>query len=260
MTNDENVSEQQVPQAEAARPADSSDAARPGLVAGPLRMGIAGLLAGLVAWQLIHWTCPFFAEPIVEEEDANAPTEIDQETTGIVFSEINRKNTAAAGLLLGGLAALIFGVVEGVSQGRVLRAMAITCFSIASGACLGAVGGYCAMTFQWSYWFDPSMTPMKRELGIQGIFWLPMAAGVGLGIALYAGRVSAGLAALVQTVLGAVLFVIIYVPLAGLAFPTDYAESAIPYSSVNTAVWSVLAFGLMGLMLGLARARQKKAA
>lgn len=259
MTNEENVNEQEAPEAEAAQPAGSSDAARPGLVAGPLRMGIAGLLTGLLAWQLVYWTNPIFAEPIVEQENPVTPSENDQKKMGIVRFETNRKNAAATGLLLGGLAALIFGLVEGISQGRALRAMAITCVSVVLGACLGAVGGYCAMTFQWNYWFDPSLTPMKRELGIQGIFWLPMAAGVGLGIALYAGRVGLGLGALVQTILGAVLFVIVYVPLAGLAFPTDYAESAIPYSSMNVAVWTVLALGLMGLMLGLARPRQKKA-
>ena len=92
MTNEETDREQGVSEPTSAPPEDRSDAASPGLVAGPLRMGIAGVLAGLIAWQLIHWAFPFFAEPLVQQENPEAPTARDQERMGIVRDATNRKN------------------------------------------------------------------------------------------------------------------------------------------------------------------------
>lgn len=231
---------------------------QPGLVAGPLRMGIVGLLMGMIAWQLIHWTYPYFEIPEVQMANPDSPTEEEQRQMGLARFETGRKDVTVTGLILGGLAALLFALVEGISRGGALSTIAITGISVVLGASLGAVGGYCSMTFQRAYWFDPSLTAMTREIGIQAIFWIAMATGVGLGVALYARRVSLVLGALAQTILGAALFVIVYVPLAGLVFPTDSGERTIPYFSANTAVWALLAFGIMGLMLGLARVRQKK--
>lgn len=264
MTGEELDCEQEtsepVPESSGEASDTNSDADSAGLVAGPLRMGIAGLLAGLIAWQVIHWTFPFFPEPIVQQENPEAPTDRDQERMGIVRDATNRKNAAAAGVLLGALAALLFAAVEGFSQGRIQRTLAITVATILLAACLGGIGGYCSMKFQREYWFHPSFTPMTRELCLQGILWLAIATGIGVGMGIYARRTSLLLGTLLQTILGAVLFVIIYVPLAGVLFPTDYAESTVPESSANIAVWAALALGLMGLMLGMARGASKKPA
>jgi hypothetical protein len=229
-----------------------------GLVAGPLRTGIAGLTMGLIAWQLIHWTYPYFEVPEAQAANPSSPTEEELTQMGLAHFETIRKDATVTGLILGGLAGLLFALVEGISQGGMLRTLAITGISAVLGTCMGALGGFFSMTFQWTYRFDPSLSAMMREIGIQGIFWIAMAAGVGLGVAPYARRVTLVLSALAHTILGAVLFAIVYVPLAGLVFPTDRGEKAVPYSSANVAVWALLAFGIMGLMLGLARSRQQE--
>lgn len=263
MSNQENDSSSENSAQATESPGDVTQAdprsIQPGLVAGPLRMGIAGLLVGLIGWQIIHWSYPFFEVPFLQLANPDSPNEEEQTQMGLIRFETSRKDVTVTGLILGGLAGLLFGLMEGVSQRGVLRTMAITSISVVLGASLGAVGGYFSMSFQWAYRRDPALADMTREIGIQGIFWLAIAAGVGLGVALYARRVSLALGVLLQTILGAVLFVIVYVPLAGLVFPTDSGERTVPYFTSNSAVWALLAFGIMGLMLGLARSRPKEA-
>ena len=262
MTNEENGTTQQPSEQAPAPPANASgtvtESASAGLVAGPLRMGMAGLLVGLIAWQILHWAHPYFEVPEIPVKNERSPTEDELKQQQIAGMETERKELMAFGLIMGGLAALVFALVEGVSRGGVGRTLTITCIAIVLGAGLGAVGGYLSVSFQHAYYTDESLQPMTRTFGTQGIFWLLMASGIGLGVALFAGRVSLVMGAFLQTVLAAVLFVIIYVPLAGLVFPTDDAERTIPYSSGNMAVWAIGAFGLMALMLGMSRLRAKK--
>ena len=263
MTNEENGTTQQ-PSEQAPNPsADANGAvaggASAGLVAGPLRMTIAGLLVGLIAWQILHWNHPFFEVPETPVENERSPTDDELLQEKIAVMETDRKEAVVFGLIVGGLAALVFALVEGISQGGVGRTLVITSVAIVLGAGLGAVGGYLSVSFQYAYEFDESLQPMTRTFGTQGIFWLLTASGIGLGVALFAGRVSLVLGVLLQTFLASVLFVIIYVPLAALLFATDNAERMIPFSSGNMAVWAIGAFGLMGLMIGLSRLRAKKA-
>lgn len=240
--------------------AQDASVSKGGLKAGPLRMGIAGLLIGIAAWQVIHWSFPFYAVPEVKMANPDSPTAQEQEQMGLARFEAGRKNVMTAGLIMGALAGLVFAFVEGVSQGNVAKLLVLSIVTLALGGLLGAVGGYCSMTFQWKYWFDPSFTAMKREMGIQGIFWLAIAAGVGLGVGLHAKRPAPIAMALIQSLLGAVLFVIVYVASAALLFPTDSGERTVPYMSPNVAFWAILGFGLMGVMLGLARPAKKKPA
>jgi hypothetical protein len=98
---------------------------------------------------------------------------------------------------------------------------------------------------------------MVRTLATQGIFWSILAAGVGLSLGLSTGRAGHALGTVLQVVLGAVMFGLVYVPLAGYVFPTDNAERIVPTSMANRAVWVIAALAIFGLLLGLSRQRRK---
>ncbi len=263
MTNEENAAIQQSQEQSSIPPADANDLvdgnASKGLVAGPLRMSIAGLLVGLCVWQIMPWAYPYFEIPEVPVKNERSPTEDEVRQQELVTVQTELKNLAVLGLVLGALAALVFALVEGISQGAVVRTLAIACVAMVLAAGLGATGGYLSVLFQRAYQTVATLEPVTRAIGTQGIFWLLMASGVGLGVALFAGRASLVVGTVLQAILAAVLFVIIYVPVAAILFPTDNSERTVPDSSGNIAVWAIGAFGLMGLMLGMSRVRAKKA-
>ena len=98
---------------------------------------------------------------------------------------------------------------------------------------------------------------MQRTMGLQGIFWGLLSIGVGLGVGLFAKRISWVLGTVLQAALSGVLFVIAYVALAGFLFPLDDADRIVPASAGNRALWSIAALTILGLSLGLARQRRK---
>jgi hypothetical protein len=98
---------------------------------------------------------------------------------------------------------------------------------------------------------------MQRTMAMQACFWGLVALGVGLGLGLFAQRFRLVLGTVLQAVMSMVLFVIVYVGLAGVLFPIDDADRIVPDSSGNRALWCIAAMTILGLCLGLARQRRK---
>lgn len=247
-----------------AKPSSTSaaEAAEPqGLRAGPGRMVVAGLLAGLVAWTVFDHAFPFW-------KDSMAPGPPPRPTLGpppgaeIGNPDSERnvhdlKNSIAAGAALGVLAGLVFSFMEGFQRPRRRFVAARIVLGVLLAAGFGALAGFAAQEFYDAWKLDLRLEPMQRTMAMQGIFWGLVAVGVGLGLGLFAQRFSLVLGTVLQVVMSMALFVIVYVVLAGVLFPIDDAERLVPDSSGNRALWCFAAMTLLGLFLGLARRRRK---
>jgi hypothetical protein len=229
-----------------------------GLAAGPLRMGIAGLLAGVLIWSLVQGNYPWFYPEEVAFKNEESPSRAELEQLARTESAASTKNAVVLGLAMGFLATLAFALAECLSQGATGRTLLRTGIAIVLGAGLGVAGGYLCVEFQQAYPHGGELDPIQRTIGIQCVLWLTLACGVGTGLALFAGSARLALATALQALLAAALFVLIYVPVASLAFPLDDANNTTPQSSGNIAVWAIGAFLLIGVMLGMSRVRVKK--
>jgi len=246
-------------------PAAQPTAAEPvqqsaGLVAGPLCMGITGLVIGLLIWLVLEWQFPFF-HPTVPKNASSRP--LSPEVTAQLAAEASTatlKNSIASGILIGLLGGLGFAAAEGLARRRPLRHVPWVVLAVVLCAGLGAAAAYVAQGFQQAWRFDRSIEPMTRTLATQWIFWSMVAAGLGLSLGISTRRVSQTLGTALQLVFGAVIVGLLYVPLAGYIFPTDDAERIVPMSTGNRALWAIPALAILGLLLGLARQRRKPAA
>lgn len=233
-----------------------------GLRAGVLWMVVAGLLAGLVAWIVFDRAFPFFRTPQVVGGAASASGPASPAETARMTEEkqlLDRKNSIAAGAFLGALAALIFSAVEAVRRPCRWSALALIVIAVLLAAGLGALAGLAAQDFLVAWRLDRRLDPMQRTMALQGIFWGLVAVGVGLGLGLFAKRSALVLGTLLQALMSMVLFVLVYVMLAGVLFPIDDADRIVPASSGNRALWCLAALAILGLFLGLARRRKKVA-
>ncbi len=233
----------------------------PALCAGPRWMLAAGLLAGLVAWIVFDNAYPFLllsqASGGTAALAAGPPSPAEIARLAAEKQVLNRKNSMAAGLVLGALAGLIFSVVEALRRPRRWSSLALIGITVLLGAGLGVLAGYAAQEFLVAWRLDRRLQPMVRTMAMQGIFWGLVAAGVGLGLGLFAKRFPLVLGTAAQAMMSVVLFVLVYVVLAGILFPIDDAERIVPASSGNRALWCIAGLAVLGLFLGLARQRQK---
>ncbi len=170
---------------------------------------------------------------------------------------LDQKNSMAAGLALGALAGLIFSVVEAIRRPRCWSLLASIGITILLAAGLGALAGFAAQEFLETWRLDRRLQPMQRTMALQGIFWGLVAVGVGFGLGLFTRRFGLVLATVLQAAMSMVVFVLVYVVLAGILFPIDDADRIVPASSGNRALWCIVAMTVLGLFLGLARQRRK---
>jgi hypothetical protein len=232
---------------------------RRGLTAGPLSLSAAGLAAAVVIWLILSRAYPFFATPQTAATDSPFPPgDAALAEVTALRTATRLKNAATAGLLVGALAGFAFAATEAAAQRRVVRAAVLLPVAVLISAALGALAGYAAKKFHGACEHDVSMDAMVRVAATQVIFWAIAAGGVGIGLGLLAPCIAAAVAAPLRAMLGALLFVAAYLPLASLLFPLDDAERIVPSSTGNVALWSVAALGLMGLMLGSGLARRSK--
>ncbi len=232
-----------------------------GLCAGPRWMLAAGLLAGIVAWIVFDKSYPFLRLSQASGEAAplaaGPPSPAEIARLGAEQRVLNQKNSMGAGLVLGALAGLIFSVAEALRRPRRWSSLALIGIAVLLAAGLGVLAGYAAQEFLVAWRLDRRLQPMYRTMAMQGIFWGLVAVGVGLGIGLFAKRFQLVLGTAAQAMMSVVLFVLVYVVLAGILFPIDDAERIVPASSGNRALWCIAALTVLGLFLGLARQRQK---
>lgn len=232
-----------------------------GLCAGPGWMTVAGLLTGLVAWIVLGNAFPFFEEQLSSvpppAPTAAPPPGAEGDQSRNEKAALVLKNSVAAGAALGALAGLIFLAVEASRRPRRGASLALVPIGVLLAAGFGALAGFAAQEFHEAWRLDRSLEPMQRTMAMQGIFWVLVAMGVGLGLALFAGRLRWALGTVLQAVMSMVAFALGYVMLAGFLFPIDDADRIIPASSGNLALWCIAAMTVLGLFLGLARQRPK---
>jgi MFS family permease len=224
-------------------------------------MVIAGLLAGLAAWLVFDNAYPFLRTPTVSggsnSRAAGPPSAAEIERLGAENRVLHQKNAMGAGLALGAMAGLVFSVVESMRRPRRWSSLALIGITVLLAAGLGALAGFAAQEFHEAWRLDRRLEPLQRTMALQGIFWGLVAGGVGLGLGLFAKRFRLVLGTVVQAIMSMVLFVIVYVGLAGILFPIDDADRIVPASSGNRALWCIAALTVLGLFLGLARQRRK---
>lgn len=244
--------------AAAGPPATETDVSPGGLCAGPGWMVVAGLLAGLVAWAILDNAFPFVTAAISSGNSAgNSPSPDDSERMSKEQHVLNQKNSSGAGLVLAALAGLIFTVIEALRRPRRWSSLAVIVIGTLLAAGFGALAGYAAQEFHEVWRLDRRLEPMQHTMAMQGIFWVLLAVGVGLGLGLFAKRFPLVLGTVLQAVMSMVAFALAYVMVAGYLFPIDDANRLVPASSGNRALWCLAALTMLGLFLGLARPRRK---
>jgi hypothetical protein len=232
-----------------------------GLQAGPLWMTLTGLLVGFIAWSLLANAYPIFQSPPSPDAYRMGPPS-PADMAGLDAQRLNddMKNILVVGLAVAALAGFAFATVEWAAARRSWSGLAHIVLAVILAAGLGALAGYAAQSLLLAWRFDRSIEPMQRTIAAQGVFWVVLAAGVGIGAGLFARRFLLLAATALQAIMSMVLFVLLYVPLAGYLFPLDDAERIVPASIAHRGVWVVPALALIGLFLGLARRRQPRAA
>ncbi len=229
-----------------------------GLCAGTGRMLAAGLLVGLVAWLLLDQAFPFYDAATTSVTAAGEAA--GQEDSDQMMREahlLKRKNSSVAGAILAALAGLFFSVVEARQRPGRRGTLAAIVVAVLLAAVFGALAGFAAQEFHRAWLLDTRLEPMQRTMATQGIFWMLVAAGVGLGLGLFTGRFGLLVGTVLQAVMSMAAFAPAYVMLAGFLFPIDDADRLVPASSGNLALWCLAAMGLLGLFLGLARRRRR---
>jgi len=235
-----------------------ADPAPEGLCAGPGWMLVAGLLAGLVAWFVFENAFPFVNTPIdAGNVGGNTPSPGAAERVSNENYVLNQKNSIAAGAVLAALAGLIFSAVEALRRPRRWSSLALIAAGILLTTGFGALAGFAAQEFHEGWRLNRTLEPMQHTMAMQGIFWVLLAVGVGLGLGLFAKRFRWVLGTVLQAVMSMVAFAAAYVMLAGFLFPIDDANRIVPASSGNRALWCLAAMTMLGLFLGLSRQRRK---
>lgn len=230
----------------------AADARSSTLSSPPLALVLAGMLVGIVGWNLVekYYSYGHIPDAIVEQYAADRNPENRQ----LMDKAWYWSGVRNGGLLVGGFGMLLatsFILIEVMARRTrhgVIIALAV---GVGLALLLGMASGATAQAV-YRLLKDRHNDPMYKTILVHMTAWLPIALACGIGIGVLARDYAVTLRTSAGAMGGALLAAMLYSPLAGIMYPNENSELLVPFGTGNRLLWMVLTGCLIGLFSGVA--------
>ena len=216
---------------------------RSGLVAGPWRLGGAGLAAAVALWLVIDKAYPFWSDHTGEV--TGRPPDV---ALMSLVPIVHYQNVVALSALIGAGLGLVMALVEGVSRRSISFVISGSLSGAVLGGAIGAAAG-CAAQRVESFRFDV-LIDLARAMTVQASFLGIVGLGVGLGVTLPARKLRLLFVGATGGAVGGVLASLLYTPLAAIVFAMADTDGLVPSGILSRLVWLSMPALAIGLVLG----------